>query len=290
MTSIEEARWLVTDLARDRTENDLAWGDFALLYRKHAIGDALEARLVEAGIPCQLAEGRALADDPAVQYLIAALRVIERPGDPILEEQFARVVLPRTLYDTLRADAEQNRTELVDWLRQVGRQSGRDEDGKKVNRLSLHPGQPPGLRRPAWRICAGWSPSCSRRGSASTGPFSKTTPMRSPILRDHPGVRPGDPSRTDPLRSGTVWLPRMGGVELGLAGLLREAGLTMVEYLDPGSNPRPEDVVLLCGETRRFAWSSSRRCSWSPRRRSRDAFRDFVSVDVETTDNDVGPL
>src|SRR4029453_4835569 len=130
-----EADWLVADLVRDREENALAWGDFALLYRKHSIGEALEAHLVEAGIPCQLAEGRALADVKVVKYLIAALRVIERPGDPILEEQFTKAVLPQALYDTLRADAEQTHAEFVEGPREVGRQyPHKDEDGRKIRR------------------------------------------------------------------------------------------------------------------------------------------------------------
>ena len=38
----------------------LDWGDYAVLYRQHRLGQCLETRLVEAGIPCRLARGQAL--------------------------------------------------------------------------------------------------------------------------------------------------------------------------------------------------------------------------------------
>ncbi len=212
-----EAEWLLADLVRDRDENALAWGDFALLYRKHAIGEALEARLVEAGIPCQLAEGRALADVREVQYLIAALRIIEHPGDPILEEQFARVVLPRALYDTLRADADQNRSEFVDWLRQVGRQRPhKDEDGRKVRRC-LH--------------VLGNLPVFAEKHEDLAGLIAELLSQRvgeyRTILEDHadeitdPASHPSAPdlaSRLGPIRygRGTVWLTPDGRRRAGI--------------------------------------------------------------------------
>ncbi|HWA15736.1 MAG TPA: ATP-dependent helicase, partial [Gemmatimonadales bacterium] len=89
-----EARWLIEDMRKDQAAHGHPWGEIAILYRRHESGEILEAMLVEAGIPCQLAQGRAIADDPVVRYLVTALRIIADPSDPILAEQFARVVLP----------------------------------------------------------------------------------------------------------------------------------------------------------------------------------------------------
>ena len=61
--------WIIDDVERDRAEHGHDWGDVALLYRKHEIGEALEAAFLNAGIPCRLAQGRALADDPVVAYV-----------------------------------------------------------------------------------------------------------------------------------------------------------------------------------------------------------------------------
>jgi DNA helicase-2/ATP-dependent DNA helicase PcrA len=75
-----EGDWLLDDIRADRTANSLRWGDYAVLYRRHEIGDALEASLIGAGIPCRLAQGRAVGDDPVVAYVVATLKVIADPS------------------------------------------------------------------------------------------------------------------------------------------------------------------------------------------------------------------
>ena len=107
-TEDHESAWIIADIKRDRAQHGHEWGDVALLYRKHEIGEALEAALLNAGIPCRLAQGRALADDPVVAYVIAALRVIARPKDALLRDAFFRVVLPKT---AVRSRARARRVE-----------------------------------------------------------------------------------------------------------------------------------------------------------------------------------
>src|SRR5207249_1097885 len=51
----EEASWLLDDILADRTAAGVEWGDYAILYRRHKLGEYLEGRLVRAGIPCRLA-------------------------------------------------------------------------------------------------------------------------------------------------------------------------------------------------------------------------------------------
>src|SRR6266571_3000898 len=53
----EEAAWLLEDILADRAVAGLGWGDYAILYRRHKVGEYLEGRLVRAGIPCRLARG-----------------------------------------------------------------------------------------------------------------------------------------------------------------------------------------------------------------------------------------
>jgi DNA helicase-2/ATP-dependent DNA helicase PcrA len=70
-----EGTWLLDDLLADRSaDSTLHWGDYAVLYRRHEIGDSLEASLIGAGIPCRLAMGRAVGDDPVIAYVVAALK------------------------------------------------------------------------------------------------------------------------------------------------------------------------------------------------------------------------
>ncbi len=89
----EEASWLLEDLRADRAASGLGWGDYAILYRRHTVGEYLEGRLVREGIPCRLARGRALVEDEVIKYVIAALRIVRDPGDPVALEAFARCVL-----------------------------------------------------------------------------------------------------------------------------------------------------------------------------------------------------
>src|SRR6266513_1329645 len=89
----EEASWLLDDILADRAASGLGWGDYAVLYRRHKLGEYLEGRLVRAGIPCRLARGRALVEDDVIKYVIAALRIVRDHGDPVALEAFARCVL-----------------------------------------------------------------------------------------------------------------------------------------------------------------------------------------------------
>src|SRR6266700_1298423 len=89
----EEAAWLLEDLRSDRAASGLGWGEYAVLYRRHRLGEYLEGRLLRAGIPCRLARGRSLVEDDVIKYVIAALRIVRDPGDPVALEAFARCVL-----------------------------------------------------------------------------------------------------------------------------------------------------------------------------------------------------
>jgi len=281
----EEVAWLIADLRRDREQEGHPWGEVALLYRRHDIGDRLEAELVQAGIPCQLAQGRALADDPVVQYLLAALRVIQTPDDPLLAEQFARGVLPRTLFATLRADADRKGRDFVERLRQVGKSTpNRDEDGRKVRRCLTVLANLPAMadRHPTL-------------GGLVEELLSQRVGEYRTILEEH-ADEIGDPAELPAVRElaeqlggvrhgrATVWLSRRGGAEIGLAGMLRQAGVTMVEYLDPPATPRGGDLVLEPAVTPLELYKALQ-LVWS--REQRSGFADFVAVDTETTDRDI---
>src|SRR5467141_3384670 len=98
----EEASWLLEDLRADRAASGLGWGEYAVLYRRHNVGEYLEGRLIRAGIPCRLARGRSLVEDDVIKYVIAALGIVRDPGDPVALEAFARCVLsPHFLQEVL---------------------------------------------------------------------------------------------------------------------------------------------------------------------------------------------
>lgn len=278
---IIEGRWLIHDLKTDRKADRRPWGEYALLYRRHEIGDALEAALIQAGIPCQLAQGRAISDDPVVQYLLAALRVIANPTDVILQEQFARVVLPRTLFSALRADADRENVELFEGLKRFGKSRPKDdEDGKKVRRCLYALANLPAVADRHLTLGRLVEELLSQR----VGEYQTRLEENADLISDPDsdefirtlGARLAE-SKHGRLN---VWLPRVGGAEIGMAGMLRNAGVTTVDYLEPGANPRPDDLVL---EASTRPLQLFKALQWAGSRNLKIGFNDFVAVDIETT-------
>jgi len=134
-TDEAEADWIAADIRRDRETHGHQWGDVALLHRTHAVGDLLETACIDAGIPCRRAQGRALAADPVIGYVVAAARAIHTPGDDLHREAFFRVVLPQALFEEARAKAEEE--EISIWT-QLSRMASRlpraDDNGRQIRR------------------------------------------------------------------------------------------------------------------------------------------------------------
>src|SRR5207245_8340419 len=139
----EEAAWLLEDLRSDRAASGLGWGEYAVLYRRHKLGEYLEGRLLRAGIPCRLARGRSLVEDDVIKYVIAALRIVRDPDDQVAIEAFARCVLsPHFLQEVLASPPfplSAERRDAGDFLAAVRalarRRPAQDPDTKKLWRL-----------------------------------------------------------------------------------------------------------------------------------------------------------
>jgi superfamily I DNA/RNA helicase len=284
-----EARWLLADLVADQARTGLPWGEYGLLYRRHQIGDALEAEFISAGIPCRMASGRALQDDPVVRYLVAALRVIAEPGDPLRQEAFARVVLPATLWSGIVSDAERRKIEPVTWMRAVAKRLGKDdEEGKKLRRADYALQNLPALGRKHSALAGLVEDLLSQR----VGEYRTVLEDRHDELSD-PVSDPGVVALADRLGDALfgrrrVWLPRMGGLELALSGLLLRAGITSVAYLDESGGPGPDDLVITARDGGGYGLSLGlfKALQMVHTGALQDAFRDFVVVDLETTDKD----
>ena len=128
----EEAAWIIGDLREQlaldgspstvgpllpTVHRPLTYGDFGLLYRTHEIGNLLEPALLLAGIPARLAHGRAIGEDPVIAYVVTALGVMMHPQDPAFQEQFLAMVLPRTLTEWARSEAERRGQSMLAPLR-----------------------------------------------------------------------------------------------------------------------------------------------------------------------------
>lgn len=284
-----ETAWLLDDLVRDRAASGLTWGDYGILYRRHVIGDALEGALLAAGIPCRLAEGRALQDDPVVGYLLAALRVIAAPGDPGPIAGFLRRVLPDTLVQELAREAERRGRDVVEIIEERARHpvSRDDESGRKVRRAFANLGNLRAVAEQQETLAGLIQELLSRRVGEYTTPLEDLHHELSDPADDPAVVALA--GRLEGALHGRrrVWLPRMGGLEIALAGLLSRAGLTMVSC-EGEDDPRHDDDVTVgpaAAGRHGLALTVFKALQLVHSRALADAFRDFVAFDVETTDN-----
>src|SRR5881628_816594 len=186
----EEASWLLEDLRGDRAASGLGWGDYAILYRTHKIGEYVEGRLVRAGIPCRLARGRSLVEDDVIRYVITALRIVRDPDDPVALEAFARCVLSEHFLQEVQASppfplsANAELGDAGDFLAAVRtlarRRPAQDPDTKKLWRLVY---QVENLRALSWSHRA-IAPLVDEILSQSVGPYRNALEERHDELTD----------------------------------------------------------------------------------------------------------
>jgi DNA polymerase III epsilon subunit family exonuclease len=279
-----ETEWLIADLARDREAAGLGWGDYALLYRAHRIGQYLETALVDAGVPCRLARGQALADDEVIGYVVSSLRVIRAPDDPLALEGFAERTLPRTLLDQLRIRFRH--LDLVTALRAYARSAPRgDPDARKAWRFVFHVENLEALSRAHEAI----GPLVDELLGQRLGPYRNPLEERAAELTD-PADFPGAAHLAERLhdtqaRHGMVWVQPDRGVEIPLLRMLRAALGDYVQPLRAGTVPSPGDFVLRAGAARPLLVFKALQLLHC--RGLTDPHQDYVAFDVETTDLDV---
>lgn len=281
-----ETAWLIEHLQRDRRDAPHPWGEVAILYRRHELGAHLEAALLNAGIPCRLAQGRALADDPVVAYVIAALRMIASPHDDLLRDEFLRTILPRELFDVARARAEAARQDLSGYLRYLATRFKRsDERSRQIRRALADLENLVALGHTHDRLLPLVEDLLSRRVGPVTSPLAErhdelTDPAENPDV-----VALAERLRAARAEGASLWLPRLGGVAIGLKGILGAVGFPHVRL---GGDPLPNEVRIMGDEVPSLGIALGLFKAAQLAEGSEDdaAFRDFTAVDLETTSAD----
>ncbi len=286
-TDEQEAAWVVQDIISDRQQHGHAWGDVAVLYRTHAIGGLLEAGCLNAGVPCRLATGRALADDPVVAYVLAAARVIASPRDDVFRNAFFRQVLPAPLFDEALARAEEQSQTLSRQLMHMVAQLQRgDENARQIRRAlaDLRNLEAIGKRQDS---LAGLLHDLLSR---------KVGVMRS-VLDDHhdevsdPATLPDVVLMAERLRTARtmrtpVSLAPIGGAEFPLRAMLAALGMVMADHtaLPAGTEMlQPDDITSVA-----FPLGVFKAAQLLEMHEASSGFTDFTAVDLETTDRDTG--
>lgn len=297
----DEIAWIIEDIRRQRAAHGLRWGDFALLYRKHEIGNLAEPALLTADIPCRLAHGRAVAEDPIVRYLAAALRIIAEPREEIHKETFLGLVLPKTFRDVVKAEAEANCETPIDRLRRLSRDlPHEDENAKK-------------LRRAFWTMRN--FAALGRRHTdleqlAAELLSQRVGEYQTALEREHLLI--GDPelsleARTLAFRIRSamdhdrpVILPRMGGAEIPTKAILHGIGVRTVRIENGGESSaagvnatkwvvqRSDAELLAAGDGGALGLPLAvfKAGQLLASRRLAGSFRDYVTFDLETTGRD----
>ncbi len=286
-----ESAWVLHDLVADHTVSGKPWGEYAILYRQHRVGEFLERQLIGNNIPCRLPKGRALMDDPVIKYVIASARLMSLPDDdPIALEAFAELVLPRHQLEQVRALPAPEPDTLLARLRQFATQQPKSHpDTKKAWRFIFHVENLKALFHSQDSLGGLVEELLSQRVGGYRNPLEE----RAEELTDpaeYPGaVELGQRLRQTMARNARVWLEPAGGLEVALRGMLLGAGgMRSVAYLEPGDKPRDEDLVVRLSEGAGadVAVRLFKALQWNHAADFGDMFEDFVTFDLETTDRD----
>ena len=284
-TDDEEQAWMVADIRRDKEEYGHRWGDVALLYRKHDIGSRLEAAFLNAGIPCRLAQGRALADDPVVAYVLAASRVIAFPQDVVYRDAFFRVVLPKALFLEAQAESERRQVELRVELRHMATHRPKhDATGRQIRRALVEWKNLEAVGKQHATLTGLVTELLSRR----VGKLRSVLDERHDELSDPASlpdvVRLADRLRDARARRADVWIPPMRGVDIPIMGMLTEIGIKAVRGNPPAGAIRigPDDVPSVG-----LALGVFKAAQLIEMRDISSTFTSFTAFDLETTDRDV---
>src|SRR5256885_683277 len=303
----EEAAWMLEDIRSDRAAAGLGWGDYAVLYRRHKLGEYLEGRLLRAGIPCRLARGRSLVEDDVIKYVIAALRIVRNPDDSVALEAFARCVLaPHFLQEVLAsppfplsAHAERGGAgEFLAGVRALARRRpAQDPDTKKLWRLVYQVENLRALPR-SHRALA---PLVDEILSQSVGPYRNALEERHDELTD-PADSPEAVALAARLAAAMasgreIVIEPQGGLEIALRGMLAAAGVRHVPSAGSGPlEPRgtapglahPGEVLGKAdGGEHGLALTLFKALQLLDSRGLDTALERYVTFDFETTDTEV---
>jgi len=300
----EEASWLIEDLQGDSAGSGPGWGDYAVLYRRHKLGEYLEGRLLRAGIPCRLARGRSLVEDDVIKYVIAGLRIVRNPDDPVALESFARCVLsphflqevlasppfhlsssppaPRSASPPAPLSADAERGDADDFLAAVRalarRRPAQDPDTKKLWRLVFQVENLRALPRSHHAL----APLVDEILSQSVGPYRNALEERHDELTD-PAEMPEAVRLAERLAAAIaaeqdIVIEQQGGLEIALRGMLIAAGVRHVPTsTTTRTSPTPIASPLTLFKALQLVHAKE----------LETALERYVTFDLETTDSDV---
>jgi DNA helicase-2/ATP-dependent DNA helicase PcrA len=101
LTEKREIEFVIQKI-RDWVNSGVSYGEIALIYPQHKVGQLFEQELLKEQIPYQMATGRSLLDNPMVYKLIAYLRMVRDPEDDLALEELSRTELESFLHSMIK--------------------------------------------------------------------------------------------------------------------------------------------------------------------------------------------
>ena len=283
-----EATWLIEDMVTDRAtgERGLEWSDYAILYRKHEVGQHLEGRLLRAGIPCRLARGRSLIEDDVIRYVITGLRVVRNPEDPVALEAFARAVLSEHFLQEVTAAIDGDFLSAARAL--ARRRPAHDPDTRKLWRLVYQVENLRALARSRHSVAA----LVDEILSQTAGVYRNFLEERHDELSD-PLDFPGAVALAARIKEAIdeerpIVIEAQGGLEIALRGMLIAAGVRRVPSprgAAPGSADPAEVLTRANGGVHGLALTLFKALQVLHASEGSSLER-YVTFDFETTDKD----
>ena len=281
-----EADWLISDVLEDRATAGIQWGEYAVLYRNHKMGQRLEERLICAGVPCRLARGQALLDDRVVAWVIASLRVIRFPDDPLPLKALSELALPGALRQEVRKVSSKDRDLVANLRAFAGPRPKGDAERRQVWRLIYHLENLRGMGRSHQSLSGLVDELLTRPIGAGRNPLEERHDELS-----EPSAYPGAATLAKNLARAIgsrarVWVEPDRGVEIPVLAMLRGGGVTNAQRLTADIVPGAEDVVLRAADAPfgGLPLQVFKALQLLQTRDLRADFADFIAFDLETSE------
>jgi DNA polymerase III epsilon subunit family exonuclease len=283
----DEAAWLLEDLRADRERTGLSWGEYAVLYRVHRMGDRLESRLVKSGVPCRLARGRALGEDEVIGWVAASLELMRRPGDPAVVEKLATRVLGEETMELVRG-ATAGAEDFIASLREFAGGRPAEPLTKLIWRFVFHVENLAALARAHAALEPLVMDVLSQRVGRFTNRLEESHEQLSDPAQAPEALRLANKLRAARDSGARLVVEPMDGLEVGIKGLLHAAGLKVVAYRDEAPAPRLDDVPLGPSDAGPLglAVTAFKALQLLHAARLGDLFARYVAFDVETSSFD----
>jgi len=109
--------------------SDISFGDIAVLYRVHSVGDSIAEALGRSGIPTQRTRRTSILDNKGVKASLACIKLVGEPHNVFHAENLFYIGIPglskhstSRLVNALRSDFSGNEN-IFDWLKKWGKLS-----------------------------------------------------------------------------------------------------------------------------------------------------------------------